>query len=539
MVCALVFPGQSLAGRSHRPCCGAGRNHRSATCLHRSCHRGIATSPRANVTLGSRPTRTATITNLDPTSPTQRTARTPPARRCPMSAPTTPVAPIVDDAGLESLVAEVAREEAYAFDTEFHTERTYVPELALIQIAWADKVALVDPLAVDPAPLAEVFGGPGVAVAHAATQDLDVLMAACGVVPATVFDTQIVAGFIGMSTPSLSRLVDVMLGVPLPKADRLSDWLERPMSDRQLAYAVSDVAHLLELRAVLTDRLRALGRLEWALSECDQVLTDRTPPARVPEEAWWRLGDIRSMSRRSRAVAQEVAAWRERTAAESNRPRRQVLSDLGLLADLAAAAAQRGRAPTRPGRRRPPPGPGAGRRDPGGGPPRPRPPLRPPPHAVGGAGGAGPGRRRRRVLGSRAPDRRRPRLRSDPAGHPRRHLPAALQRAEPPGLGLAAHHRRGPAATPHRGRGGGRLRPPGATWCSRSARTARCPAPATAPDAGRKTSRPPDRAISRGDGASDVSVYGTEVGRCSRLYSRLCYGSGQFPQPRSCEPPLL
>lgn len=249
-----------------------------------------------------------------------------------MSAPTAAGALIVDDAGLESLVAEVAREDAYAFDTEFHTERTYVPELALIQIAWAGRVALVDPLAVDPAPLAGVFGGPGVAVAHAATQDLDILMAACGAVPAVVFDTQIVAGFLGLSTPSLARLVDVMLSVPLPKADRLSDWLERPMSDRQLAYAVSDVAHLLELRTVLTDRLRALGRLEWALSECDQVLTDRTPPARVPEEAWWRLGDIRSMSRRSRAVAQEVAAWRERTAAETNRPRRQVLSDLGLLA---------------------------------------------------------------------------------------------------------------------------------------------------------------------------------------------------------------
>jgi ribonuclease D len=238
---------------------------------------------------------------------------------------------VVDRDTLEALVAEVAVEECYGFDTEFHTERTYVPDLALIQIAWAGNVALVDPLAVDPAPLAEVLGGPGIAVAHAASQDLDVLMAACGTVPATVFDTQIVAGFLGLSTPSLSRLVDQMLGVSLPKADRLSDWLERPMSDRQLAYAVSDVAHLLELRSVLTDRLRALGRLEWALSECDQVLGDRTP-ARVPEEAWWKLGDIRSMSRRSRGVAQEVAAWRERTAAESNRPRRMVLSDLGLLA---------------------------------------------------------------------------------------------------------------------------------------------------------------------------------------------------------------
>jgi ribonuclease D len=238
---------------------------------------------------------------------------------------------VADAVGLASLVADVAREDYYGFDTEFHTERTYVPDLALIQIAWADQVALVDPLAVDPEPLAEVFGGPGIAVAHAASQDLDVLMAACGVVPTTVFDTQIVAGFLGMSTPSLSRIVDKILGLSLPKADRLSDWLERPMSERQIDYAVSDVAHLLALRTQLTERLRALGRLDWALSECDQVLSDRTP-ARDPEEAWWKLGDVRSMSRRSRAVAQEVAAWRERTAAATNRPRRQVLSDLGLLA---------------------------------------------------------------------------------------------------------------------------------------------------------------------------------------------------------------
>jgi ribonuclease D len=237
----------------------------------------------------------------------------------------TPTEMVVDRPGLDRLVAAVADEEYYAFDTEFHTERTYVPDLALIQVAWADNVALVDPLAVDPEPLATIFNGPGTAVAHAAFQDLDVLQAACGAVPSIVFDTQIVAGFLGMSTPSLSRLADQVLGVTLPKADRLSDWLVRPISDRQVTYAMSDVAHLLELRSVLS------GRLEWALDECAQVLGDRTPP-RVPEEAWWKLGDIRSMSRKSRAVAQEVAAWRERTAAETNRPRRMVLSDLGLLA---------------------------------------------------------------------------------------------------------------------------------------------------------------------------------------------------------------
>src|SRR5580698_11271058 len=115
---------------------------------------------------------------------------------------------VADPDAMTSLVAELVGEDWYGFDTEFHTERTYVPDLALIQIAWADNMALVDPLAVDPAPLATVFDGPGVAVAHAASQDLDVLMAACGAVPAMVFDTQIVAGFLGLSTPSLSRLVD-------------------------------------------------------------------------------------------------------------------------------------------------------------------------------------------------------------------------------------------------------------------------------------------------------------------------------------------
>jgi ribonuclease D len=238
---------------------------------------------------------------------------------------------VVDDRELRDLVDEIAVEECYGFDTEFHTERTYVPDLALIQLGWRDEVALVDPLAVDPAPLAALFGGPGVAVAHAAAQDLDVLQAACGVVPASVFDTQIVAGFLGLSTPSLARLVEKMLGFVLPKADRLSDWLVRPLPGRQVDYAVRDVAHLLELRTVLTERLEAQGRLEWALDECDQVLNDRAP-SRAPEEAWWKLGDIRGMSRRSRGVAQEVAAWRERTAAASNRPRRTVLSDLGLLA---------------------------------------------------------------------------------------------------------------------------------------------------------------------------------------------------------------
>ncbi len=247
-----------------------------------------------------------------------------------MSASSAPLL-VVDETALDALCARVAAEEYYALDTEFHTERTYYPKLALIQLAWGDEVALVDPLAVDPRPLGRLFSGGGVAVAHAAEQDIEVLETACGAVPSTVFDTQIVAGFLGMSTPSLSRLVDQVLGVSLPKADQLSDWMQRPIPDRQITYAAGDVAYLLELRAVLSKRLEQLDRLTWALEECAETLSTRRRQA-APEELWWKMGDIRKLSGRSRGVAQEVAAWRDRKAAALDRPRRTVLSDLALLA---------------------------------------------------------------------------------------------------------------------------------------------------------------------------------------------------------------
>ena len=262
-------------------------------------------------------------------------------------------------------IAEVAAEDYYAFDTEFHTERTYVPDLALIQIAWTDKVALVDPLAVDPAPLAAVFGGPGVAVAHAASQDLDVLLAACGAVPATVFDTQIVAGFLGMSTPSLSRLVDADArrgapqgGPPLGLAgaadlgtpDRLRRQRRRPPP------GAAGRPHRAPPRP---------GRLEWALSECDEVLGDRTP-ARVPEEAWWRAG----------GYPEHVTPLQRRRAgggglARAHGGRDQPAPSHGALGPRAArhfatTAPQRGRTAPRPRRGRPALGAGARGGDPPG-----------------------------------------------------------------------------------------------------------------------------------------------------------------------------
>ncbi len=234
-------------------------------------------------------------------------------------------------AGLGELCDRLAGEPLYGFDTEFHNERTYYPRLALVQISWAEEVALVDPLVVDLAPLAAVFDGPGMAVAHACDQDLQILETACGAVPARIFDTQLAAGFLGMSTPALSRLVEKELGVSLPKADRLTDWLQRPLTPEQLVYAAGDVIHLLALHRTMTARLAELGRLEWALEECAEALANRRL-AIDPEEAWWRISDHRRLNGKARGVAQAVAAWRERRAAELDLPRRVILPDLPLTA---------------------------------------------------------------------------------------------------------------------------------------------------------------------------------------------------------------
>ena len=237
---------------------------------------------------------------------------------------------VADPAALAQLVETLVAEPCYALDTEFHRERTYYPKVALVQIAWPDGIALIDPLAVDIAPLARVLDGAGICVVHAAQQDLEVLGRSCDTIPAQIFDTQVAAGFLGHSSPSLSSLVAGELGLHLGKGDRLTDWLARPLSDDQCTYAASDVAHLLELRDRLTRQLEARGRLQWALDECE-VLRSRPVGPGDPEDAWLRLKDVRTLKGQARGVARAVCAWRERRAAELDQPVRFVLPDLAVL----------------------------------------------------------------------------------------------------------------------------------------------------------------------------------------------------------------
>jgi len=237
---------------------------------------------------------------------------------------------VTTDEELGRLVDELVVAPEYGIDTEFHRERTYYPHLALLQIAWDDSVALVDPLAVDVAPLARVLAGDGVAVLHAADQDLEVLERACGRAPRAIFDTQLAACFLGFSSPSLLSLVERVLGIRLEKGDQLTDWTRRPLTDAQRRYAASDVSHLLELRQLITERLEAAGRLGWAEEEF-AILLGRSRASVVPEEAWWRLKHARQLRGRQRGVAQSVAAWRERRAQQLDQPTRFVLSDLAVI----------------------------------------------------------------------------------------------------------------------------------------------------------------------------------------------------------------
>lgn len=240
------------------------------------------------------------------------------------------IAWVDDDIGFAGLLEQLATADVYGLDTEFHRERTYHARLALLQLSWRGGVAVVDPLAVDVAGLAEVLRGPGVCVMHAASQDLEILDRVCGTVPQRLFDTQVAAGFLGYSSVGLGGLVLGELGVKLPKADRLTDWLARPLGEDAVTYAAADVAHLHELYDVLTAKLEARGRRQWAEDECE-VNRTRAAAAPNPDRAWWKIKEARSLRGRAAAVAQTMAAWRERRAAELDRPVRFLLADLAMV----------------------------------------------------------------------------------------------------------------------------------------------------------------------------------------------------------------
>ena len=233
--------------------------------------------------------------------------------------------------GFAEVIAELEGVGRVAIDTEFHRERTYYPKLALLQLAWEpDELALIDPLAVDAADLAKVLDSDTTIVLHAASQDLEVLRLATGTVPRRLFDTQVAAGFVGFSNPSLALLHSELLDIELDKGSRMTDWLARPLSAKVLDYAADDVRHLLAIHDRLVADLKVRDRLEWAVAEFHGEL-DRARGMRDPDEAWRRVKDARRLRGRAAGVARAVATWREKRAADLDVPVRYVLGDMALV----------------------------------------------------------------------------------------------------------------------------------------------------------------------------------------------------------------
>jgi ribonuclease D len=227
-----------------------------------------------------------------------------------------------------------------AIDTEFMREQTFWPRLCLIQIAAPDETEfLIDSQApgLDLAPFFELMVSERVLkVFHSARQDIEIVHHLAGVIPHPIFDTQVAAMVCGFGEAvSYSMLVKRLLAQNLDKTSRFTDWSRRPLSDRQLTYALGDVVYLRDLYPKLRAQLDRSERASW-LNEEMAVLTDPATYELHPEQAWKRL-KMRIKTPKALAVLMELAAWREREAQTQDVPRSRILKDEALY-DIASQA---------------------------------------------------------------------------------------------------------------------------------------------------------------------------------------------------------
>ena len=233
---------------------------------------------------------------------------------------------------LETLCNELAQHPFVTVDTEFMREQTYWPQLCLIQLAGPAAEAVVDPMAdgINLAPFFALMANRDIVkVFHAARQDIEIAFAKTGAVPEPIFDTQVAAMVCGFGESiSYVNLVKKLTGADIDKSSRFTDWSRRPLTDKQLQYALGDVTHLRDVyKALLTD-ITAANRMTWVAEEMG-LLTDPQTYDAEPERAWQRL-KLRVKGKKSLAVLMELAAWRERLAQAQDVPRGRILRDEAL-----------------------------------------------------------------------------------------------------------------------------------------------------------------------------------------------------------------
>jgi ribonuclease D len=234
---------------------------------------------------------------------------------------------------LASLCSTLAQDSFIAVDTEFMREQTYWPELCLIQIAGAEREAIIDPLVdgLNLDPFFELMANERVVkVFHAARQDIEIFVNRSGAVPKPIFDTQLAAMVCGFGDQvGYEAIVRKLAKAHIDKSSRFTDWSRRPLSEKQLAYALSDVTHLRPVYQHLKAELDKTGREPWLDQEL-AVLTSPETYRTDPQDAWKRV-KTRVKSKKQLAVLMALAAWREREARDKNVPRARILKDDALV----------------------------------------------------------------------------------------------------------------------------------------------------------------------------------------------------------------
>ncbi|AHK78130.1 ribonuclease D [Ectothiorhodospira haloalkaliphila] len=225
----------------------------------------------------------------------------------------------------------------FALDTEFIREKTYYPQLCLIQVATPEEVACIDPLNLeDLSPLTHLLFDPNITkVLHAASQDLEIFFHQQGRVPGPIFDTQVAASLLGHGDQvGYGKLIQLVLGVELEKGQSRTDWAQRPLETIQLRYAADDVHYLARAYPLMRQALEDNGRLAWLEDDFQRMQDPRTYQP-DPETIWRRLKGINTLrGEQALAVARNLARWREQEAMRLDRPRRWLLQDEVIL-DLA------------------------------------------------------------------------------------------------------------------------------------------------------------------------------------------------------------
>ncbi len=214
-------------------------------------------------------------------------------------------------------------------DTEFHREKTYYPQFALLQIGCHDGVYIIDPITIqDLTPVWDIVLNPEVLkVFHAGRQDLEIILEHAGKLPLPIFDTQIAAALLGYGQQvGFGHLVQRITRKTLAKGESFSDWLQRPLTKQQLQYAADDVIYLMPVYQALKEELQAQKRIAWldeeqaTLTNMDTYLTDKN-------EVFWRVKGVNKLKPRHLAILRELAAWREEEVRKKDMPRRRLVSD--------------------------------------------------------------------------------------------------------------------------------------------------------------------------------------------------------------------